>query len=114
MIIISRVHFVKFVSVMVYSHWLPPGHGPGPGRMGCMVLCRTFHTTPEQGQGRMGYLPIFQVLKLFQAVCFNCISMALRCPVLVPDTASVKGFCTISMPVLVPVLVLETTSVITP
>ena len=49
---------------MVYSHWLGPelGQGPvlcrtfhiaqGPGRMGCMVLIRTFHTTPEQGQGR--------------------------------------------------------------
>ena len=63
--------FVKFVSVMVYSHWLPPGQGPGRGRMGCMVLCRTFHTTPEQGQGRLDYVPIFQVLKLFQVVCFN-------------------------------------------
>ena len=41
---------------MVYSHWLglEPGLGPGqgPGRMGCMVLIRTFHTAPEQGQGR--------------------------------------------------------------
>ena len=37
---------------------------------------------PEQGQGRMGYVPIFQVLKLFQVVCFNCISIAFRCPVL--------------------------------
>ena len=53
---------------MVYSHWLGPepglGQGPGlvlsgtfhivqgPGRMGCMVLIRTFHTAPEQGQGR--------------------------------------------------------------
>ena len=42
--------------VMVYSHWLGPepgpGQGPGPGRMGCMVLIRTFHTVPEQAQGR--------------------------------------------------------------
>ena len=39
---------------MVYSHWLgpEPGPGQGPGRMGCMVLIRTFHTAPEQGQGR--------------------------------------------------------------
>ena len=41
---------------MVYSHWLGPepgpGQGQGPGRMGCMVLRRTFHTAPEQGQGR--------------------------------------------------------------
>ena len=63
---------------MVYSHWLSPA--PGPGRMGCMVL-RTFHIAPEQGQGpvqgqgRMGYVPIFQVLKLLQVVCFNDISM---------------------------------------
>ena len=39
---------------MVYSHWLSsgPGQGPGPepGRMGCMVLRRTFHTAPEQEQ----------------------------------------------------------------
>ena len=28
------------------------GPGQGPGRMGCMVLIRTFHTAPEQGQGR--------------------------------------------------------------
>ena len=58
---------------MVYSHWLSPGPGPGPrleqGRLGCMVLCRTFHTAPEQGQGRMGYVPILQVLKLSQVVC---------------------------------------------
>ena len=64
---------------MVYSHWLSPGLGQGlgpePGRMGCMVLSRTFHTAPEQeqgpeqGQGRMGFVPIFQVLKLVQVVC---------------------------------------------
>ena len=43
-------------SFMVYSHYLGPepgpGQGPGPGRIGCMVLIRTFHTAPEQGQGR--------------------------------------------------------------
>ena len=43
-------------------------------------------------------------------VCFNGISMAFRCPVLVPYTASVKRFCIISVPVLVP----NTASVITP
>ena len=32
---------------------------------------------------------ILNVLKLFQAMCFNGISMAFRCPVLVQDTASV-------------------------
>ena len=78
---------------MVYSHWLSPGPeqgpGPAPGRMGCIVLRRTFHTAPEQGwgpeqgQGRMGYVLIFQVLKLFQVVCFNDISMAFRYLVLV-------------------------------
>ena len=71
--------------------------------MGCMVLRRTFHITREQGQGRMGYVPVFQVLKLFQVVCFNDISMAFRCPVLALDTASVSGFCIISVPVPVPV-----------
>ena len=54
--------------------------------MGCMVL-RTFHIAaeqrqgPEQGQGSMGCVPIFQVLKLFQVVWFNDISMAFRCTV---------------------------------
>ena len=56
----------------------------------------------EQGQGRMAYVPIFQVLKLFQVMCFNCISMAFRCPVLAPDTASVNAFCILSVPVPVP------------
>ena len=98
---------------MVYSHWLCPGPGQGPGpelgRMGCMVLGRTFHTAPEQEQGPntdreewVMYVPIFQVLKLFQVMCFNCISMAFRCPVLAPDTASVSAFCILSVPVPVP------------
>ena len=72
---------------MVCSHWLSPGLGLG--WIGCKVLCKNFHTAPEQGQWRMDYVPIFQVLKLFQVVCFNCISMGFRCLVLVPDTASV-------------------------
>ena len=105
---------------MVYSHWLFPGPGqepgPEPGRMGCMVLRRTFHIAPEQkqGQGRMGYVPIFQVLKLFQVVCFNWISMAFRCPVLAPDIASVNGFCKILVLVPVPVPLPETVGVNTP
>ena len=41
---------------MVYSHWLSPGLGQGPGRIGCMVLRKAFHIAPEQGQGRMGYV----------------------------------------------------------
>ena len=63
----------------MYSHWLSTGPGQGlgsvSGRMGCMILRRIFHIAPEQGQepeqeqGRMSYVPIFQVLKLFQMVC---------------------------------------------
>ena len=85
-----QLHFLSFCvpSLTVYSHWLSPGPGPGLGSMGCMVLCRTFHTAPEQGQGRMWYAPIIQVLTLFQVVCFNGISMAFRCPVLVPPRYS--------------------------
>ena len=64
-----------------------------------MVLCRTFHISPEQGQGRMGYVPGFQVLKLLQVVCFNVISKTFRCPILVPDIGSVNSFCIISVPV---------------
>ena len=55
--------------------------------------------------GRMGYVLIFQVPKLFQVVCFNDISLA-------PDTTSVNGFCIIAVPV--PVLVTKTASVNTP
>ena len=111
---------------MAYSHWLSPGLGqglgPGAGRMGCMVLRGIFYTAPEQEQGpeqgqeRMGYIPIFQVLKLFQVVCFNDISMAFRCPVLAPDTASVNGICIILIlvPVPVHVPVPETGSLNTP
>ena len=29
--------------------------------MGCMVLCRTFHTAPEQGQGLTPIVPIVLV-----------------------------------------------------
>ena len=83
-----------------------------------MVLRRTFHTTPEQGQGseqrqgRMGYVPILLVLKLFQVECFNDISMAFRCPILVPDTANVNDVCIMS--VQLPTPVPETASVSTP
>ena len=41
----------------------------------------------------MYYVPIFQVLKLFQAVYFNDILMAFRCLVLVSDTAGVITSC---------------------
>ena len=49
------------LTLMVHSHWISPGSGqrlgPGPAKMDCMVLCRTFHTVPEQG--RIGYVAIF-------------------------------------------------------
>ena len=79
-----------------------------------------FHTAPEQeqgpesGQGRMGYVPIFHILKLFPLVCFNWISVAFKCPVLAPYTTSVNGFCKILVLVPIPVLVPETVSVNTP
>ena len=63
--------------MMVYSHWLSPGPGQGPGYggMGCMVSCRTFHTALEQGQGPTSIVPIFLAL--------------VPVPVLVPGTANV-------------------------
>ena len=63
--------------MMVYSHWLSPGPGQGPGYrgMGCMVLFRTFHTALEQGQGSTPIVPIFLAL--------------VPAPVLVPGTAYV-------------------------
>ena len=45
----------EVMDLMVYSHWVSPRPGQRPSlrqrRMGCIVLCRTFHTAPEQGQG---------------------------------------------------------------
>ena len=82
-----------------------------------ILVYKTFHTAPDEGQGpepwqrRIGCGPIFQVLKLFQVVCFNCISMDIGSPVLVLVQVSVKGFCIISVPV--PVLFSVTASVIT-
>ena len=122
--------------IMVYSHWLGPelelGQGPGPvlcrtfhiaqgpGRIGCMVLIRTFHIAPEQAQGRtlvfitghifrtwkMGTRPILQVLKIFHVffpvpVQVQCERFLLKLynpffqvpvpvPVPVPDQASVN------------------------
>ena len=62
------------VSLMVYSDWLTLGlelvTGTGTGKLACMILCRTFHTTPELGpvsglgNSRMGFKPNFQDLKL--------------------------------------------------
>ena len=76
--------------------------------------CTWTGTGTWAGIGRMGYVPIFQILKLFPVVCFNDISMAFRCPVLAPDTASVNGFCTILVPLPVTVPIPETASVNTP
>ena len=45
------------------------------GQMGCMVLCRTFHTAPEQGQGLTPIVPYG--------------SGSVMVPVPVPDTAKV-------------------------
>ena len=91
-LIVTNIHlyFLSLIPYLltVYSHWLSSGPGRGLGRMGCMVLWRTFRTAPEQGQWRIGYIPIFQLLKLFQVVCFNDISVAFRCPVLVPPRYS--------------------------
>ena len=66
---------------MVYSHWLTPGPEQGTGtrtgKMGCMRLCRMFHTTQESGpesgpeKSRMGSKPIFQDLKLNQVMSCN-------------------------------------------
>ena len=64
---------------------------------------------------RLGYITIFlQVLKLFQMVYFNDISMAFRCTLRVTDTASVNSFCIISVLVLVSVLVPDAATVIRP
>ena len=115
---------LKNVSYVACSHWLSTGPGQGQGlrhgRMGCMIFCRIFYTAPEQRQGseqrqgRMGYIPILQVLKLFQVVCFNDISMAFGYPDLVPDAASVNSFCIILVLILVPIPVPKSASVIVP
>ena len=62
---------------MVYSDWLTPGLGPvtrtGTRKLACMILCRTFHITPELGpvNSRMGFKPIFQDLKLSPVISCN-------------------------------------------
>ena len=44
-----------------FSNWLSlgprQGQGPRHGGMGCIVLCGTFHTAPEQGQGLTPIVP---------------------------------------------------------
>ena len=70
-----------------------------------MNLCRIFYIALEKGQGRIGYISIFQLLTLFQVVAFNCILMSLSRPVLVQDTARVKGFCIRSVWMSFPTLV---------
>ena len=38
---------------------MEPEQGPGlrHGQMGCMILCRPFHTAPEHGQGLTPIVP---------------------------------------------------------
>ena len=43
--------------VMVSPYWLSLGLGPSHGWKGCMLLCRTFHTAPEQGWGLTPVVP---------------------------------------------------------
>ena len=53
------------------------GTGTGTGKMGCMRLYRTFHTTQEPGpesgpeNSRMGSKPIFQDLKVILDMSCN-------------------------------------------
>ena len=51
----DRVTVHSDLGLMVYSHWMSLGQGQGlgsePGRMGCMVLRRTFHTCTRIGTG---------------------------------------------------------------
>ena len=69
----TTLQFRIDATLMVNLHWLSPR--PGPEQMGYMILCRTFHTAPEQGPEQrretMGCIHICQVLELFQVVCFN-------------------------------------------
>ena len=70
---------------MVYSHRLgpepQPWQGPGPGRMGCMVLIRTFHTAPEQWHGTFsGPEEWVYVLKMFPEYLCSSLSLFLLKP----------------------------------
>ena len=56
---------------MARSHCTGPGQGQGLVTVGYYIICRTVHTTPEQGQGQgpenlsMGFQSIFQDLEYF-------------------------------------------------
>ena len=41
-------------TLMVDSHWLSPGQGPGPGRMGCISHCTWTCTGTWTGTGKNG------------------------------------------------------------
>ena len=105
-------------ALMVYSHSLFPGPEEAwPRKNGLYGFRKNLsHCTKQArdlaGTGNNGLCIHFQVLKLFQMVYFNYISMAFRCPVLAPYTASGNGFCIIPVPVPVPVS--DTASVNTP
>ena len=74
---LHTIAFQQITIVMVYSHWLTPGPeqgiGTGTGKIGCMRLYRTFHSTQEPGpeKSRMGSKPILQDLKLNQEMICN-------------------------------------------
>ena len=65
----TKTKWKELLGLIVNSHWLSlgPGQGlgPEPGRMGCMVLRRTFHTASEQeqgtwtGTGKNGFMYLF-------------------------------------------------------
>ena len=63
--------------------------GPGLGRMSCMVLIRTFHTAPEQGQGRTQgtfsapeewvWYPFFRSWKMFPVMNISVFTVQVQC-----------------------------------
>ena len=71
------------MGLLVLSHWLSLDKRQGSqqrhGRMGCMVLCRTFPTAPVQGYEPTPSVPIFLV--------------PVPVPTSVPDTTSVITPC---------------------
>ena len=102
----GSAHGAVTKTIMVYSHWLGLEPGPwqepglvlcgtfhivwGPGRMGCVVLIRIFHTAPGQEwrtlvfitghifrTWKMGTRPICQVLKMFQV--FFLVPVQVQC-----------------------------------
>ena len=124
------------MGLMVYSHWLglEPELGQGPGRMSCMVLIRTFHTAPKQGQGRTPgtfsgpeewvWYPFFRSWKcaLWWILVFFPVPVQVQCERFLLKQynpffqvpVQCERFCIIPLPVPVPVPVLDQASVNTP